>query len=39
MEARANAKYKEILADYTPPEMDAGVQKDLDTYIERIRKG
>ena len=39
MEARANAKYKEILDNYTPPEMDAAVQKDLDTYMDTIRKG
>ena len=37
MEQRANAKYKEILKNYEEPDMDAGIRKDLDTYINSIR--
>jgi trimethylamine--corrinoid protein Co-methyltransferase len=36
MEQRANAKYKEILANYKPPEMDLAVQKDLDKYMKNL---
>jgi trimethylamine--corrinoid protein Co-methyltransferase len=34
---QANAKYKEILAGFQVPDMDPGIQKDLDRYMEKIR--
>ncbi|HCY84316.1 MAG TPA: trimethylamine--corrinoid methyltransferase [Desulfobacteraceae bacterium] len=37
METRANAKYKELLQAYEPPQMDAAVQKDLDAYMQKVR--
>ena len=36
MEQRANAKYKEILDTYEPPDMDPSVKKDLDNYMARL---
>jgi trimethylamine--corrinoid protein Co-methyltransferase len=37
MDQQANAKYKEILAGFQAPDMDPGIQKDLDRYMEKIR--
>jgi trimethylamine--corrinoid protein Co-methyltransferase len=37
MTQRANTKYKEMLENYEPPDMDAAVRKDLDAYIQSVR--
>lgn len=37
MEQRANTKYKEILANYEPPDMDGSIRKELDRYMYAIR--
>jgi trimethylamine--corrinoid protein Co-methyltransferase len=37
MVQQANAKYKELLAGFQAPDMDPGIQKDLDRYMEKIR--
>jgi trimethylamine--corrinoid protein Co-methyltransferase len=37
MAQQANAKYKEILAGFQAPDMDPGIQKDLDRYMAKIR--
>ncbi len=37
MEQQANAKYKELLAGFQAPDMDPGIKKDLDRYMEKIR--
>lgn len=35
---RANALYKEILAEYEPPPIDEGVREELSEFVERRRK-
>jgi trimethylamine--corrinoid protein Co-methyltransferase len=37
MDQQANARYKEILANFQAPDMDPGIKKDLDRYMEKIR--
>ena len=32
---RANAIFKQILADYQPPDMDPAVEEELDAFVER----
>lgn len=36
IERRANAKWKEILANYTEPELPAGIERDLRKFVDRI---
>lgn len=36
IERRANAKWKEILANYTEPELPADVERDLRKFVDRI---
>jgi trimethylamine--corrinoid protein Co-methyltransferase len=38
MEQRAHAKYKEILENYEEPDMDKAIRKDLDAYMNIVRK-
>ncbi|UCD80315.1 MAG: trimethylamine methyltransferase family protein, partial [Desulfobacterales bacterium] len=35
MEKRANAKWKEILANYTEPELPQGLERDLRKYVDK----
>ena len=35
---RANAVWKEILANYEPPALDAGIQEELEAYVARRTK-
>jgi trimethylamine--corrinoid protein Co-methyltransferase len=37
MTQQANARYKELLAGFKAPDMDPGIQKDLDRYMAKIR--
>jgi trimethylamine--corrinoid protein Co-methyltransferase len=37
MDQQANARYKEMLANFKTPDMDPGSQKDLDRYMAKIR--
>lgn len=37
MEQRANAKWKEILANYTEPELPPDVARDLRQFVDRIK--
>ncbi|MCF8091847.1 MAG: trimethylamine methyltransferase family protein [Desulfotignum sp.] len=37
MEQQANAKYKEILKNFEPPDMDPSIRRDLDRYMKAVR--
>lgn len=37
MEQRASATYRELLENYREPDMDSGIRKDLDAYMDKIR--
>ena len=35
MATRANTKYKQMLADYVPPELDPAIDEALDEYMDK----
>ncbi len=37
IEKRANARWKEVLANYTEPELPAGVERDLRKFVNRMK--
>lgn len=37
MEQQANSRYKKILENYEEPDMDGGIRKNLDIYMDSVR--